>query len=90
MDFRPIRARAGSYLYLKKQLRAQELKKLELHSAAPRATLTPRALSCSPNFLRAQYFDVRTLTHELIVKLERFINRVHAFSYDQDGNGLWI
>ena len=43
------------------------LKRLELHSAAPRATLTP--LSCSPNFPRAQYLDIRTLTHELIVKL---------------------
>ena len=32
---------------------------------APRATLTP--LSCSPNFPRAQYLDIRTLTHELIV-----------------------
>ena len=42
------------------------LKRLELHSAAPRATLTP--LSCSPNFPRAQYLDIRTLMHELIVK----------------------
>ena len=25
-------------------------------------------LSCSPNFPRAQYLDIRTLTHELIVK----------------------
>ena len=24
-------------------------------------------LSCSPNFLRAQYLNIRTLTHELIV-----------------------
>ena len=29
------------------------------------ATLTP--LLCSPNFPLAQYFDIRTLTHELIV-----------------------
>ena len=43
------------------------LKRLELHSAAPRATLTP--LSCSPNFPRAQYLDIRTLMHELIVNL---------------------
>ena len=43
------------------------LKRLELHSAAPRATLTP--LSCSPNFPRVQYLDIRTLTHELIVNL---------------------
>ena len=41
------------------------LKRLELHSAAPRATLTP--VSRSPNFPRAQYLDMRTLTHELIV-----------------------
>ena len=41
------------------------LKRLELHSAAPRTTLTP--LSCSPNFPRAQYLDIPTLTHELIV-----------------------
>ena len=32
--------------------------------AAPCATLT--LLSFSPNFPRAQYLDVRTLTHELI------------------------
>ena len=31
----------------------------------PRATLTP--LSCSPNFPFAEYLDIRTLTHELIV-----------------------
>ena len=41
------------------------LKRLELLSAAPRATLTP--LSCSPNFPRAQYLDILTLTRELIV-----------------------
>ena len=29
------------------------------------ATLTP--LSCSPNFPRAKYLDIRTLMHELIV-----------------------
>ena len=34
-------------------------------SAVPRATLTP--LSCSPNFPRAHYLDIRTLTHELII-----------------------
>ena len=41
------------------------LKKLELLSATPRATLTH--LSCSPNFLRASYLDERTLTYEPIV-----------------------
>ena len=45
------------------------LKWLEMHSAAPRATLTP--LSCSPNFPRAQYLNIRTLMHELIVKYIR-------------------
>ena len=43
------------------------LKRLELLSAAPQATLTPP--SCSPNFPRDQYLDIRTLTHELIVNL---------------------
>ena len=28
-------------------------------------------LSCSPNFPRAQYIDIRTLTHELIANLTR-------------------
>ena len=42
-------------------------KRLALLSATPRATLTP--LSCSPNFPRAQYFAIRTLTHELIRNL---------------------
>ena len=42
------------------------LKKLELISATPRATLTH--LSCSPNFPRASYFDERTLKYEPIVK----------------------
>ena len=41
------------------------LKRLELHSAAPLVTLTP--LSCSPNFPRAQYLDIRTLTYERFV-----------------------
>ena len=40
------------------------------------ATRTP--LSCSPNFPRAQYLDIRTLTHELIVKL--YINLAWAKS----------
>ena len=42
-----------------------ELKKLELLSATPRATLTH--LSCSPNFPRASYLDERTLMYEPIV-----------------------
>ena len=41
------------------------LKRLELLSPAPRATFTP--LSCSPNFQRVPYLDIRTLTHERIV-----------------------
>ena len=42
------------------------LKKLELLSATPRATITH--LSCPPNFPRASYLDERTLTYEPIVK----------------------
>ena len=42
------------------------LKKLELLSATPWATLM--RLSCSPNFPRASYLDERTLTYEPIVK----------------------
>ena len=41
------------------------LKKLELPSATPRATLTH--LSCSPNFPRASYLDERTRTYEPVV-----------------------
>ena len=41
------------------------LKKLELLSATPRATLTH--LSCSPNLPRASYLDERTLMYEPIV-----------------------
>ena len=41
------------------------LKKLELLSATPRATLTH--LSCSPNFPRASYLDERTQTYEPMV-----------------------
>ena len=38
------------------------LKKLELLSTMPQATL--RYLSCSPNFLHASYLDEHMLTHE--------------------------
>ena len=41
------------------------LKKLELLSATPRATLAH--LSCPPNLPRASYLDERTLTYEPIV-----------------------
>ena len=54
------------------------LKRLELHLATPRATLTP--LSCSPNFPRAQYLDIRTLTHELIVKCIMSIKKVEVYA----------
>ena len=50
------------------------LKRLELHSAVPCATLTP--LSCSPNFPRAQYLDIRTLTHELIVNCQEIKKQI--------------
>ena len=43
----------------------RSLKKLELPSATPRATLTH--LSCSPNFPRASYLDERTRTYEPVV-----------------------
>ena len=42
------------------------LKKLELLSTTPRATLAH--FSCSPNFLRASCLNERTLTYEPIVK----------------------
>ena len=48
------------------------LKKLELLSATPWATLMH--LLCSPNFLRASYLDEHTLTYEPIVKL--LVNRI--------------
>ena len=41
------------------------LKRLELPSAMPQATLPP--FSCSPNFPRAQYLNIRMFTHALIV-----------------------
>ena len=44
------------------------LKKLELLSATPWATLTH--LSCSPNFLHASYLDERMLKYETIVNYE--------------------
>ena len=43
------------------------LKKLELFSATPRASLTH--LSCYPNFPHASYLDERPLTYEPIVNL---------------------
>ena len=46
------------------------LKKLELLSAAPRATLT--LLSCSPNFPRASITRCTHAKHEPIVKLTIF------------------
>ena len=49
----------------KRETARRLIKRLELHSAAPRTTLTP--LSWSPNSPRAQYLDIRMLTHELIV-----------------------
>ena len=37
-------------------------------------------LSCSPNFPRAQYLDIRTLTHELIVKWSDITSRSFCFT----------
>ena len=50
------------------------LKKLELLSTTPRATLTH--LSCSLNFPRASYLDKCTLTYEPIVKYLLIIFRM--------------
>ena len=36
---------------------------------------------CSLNFPRAQYLDIRTLTHELIVKCHFFLPVVFPFLY---------
>ena len=44
--------------YLPQKTGSSHLKRLELLSAAP--------LLCSPNFPRAQYLDMRTLTRELM------------------------
>ena len=55
------------------------LKKLDLLSASPQATLTH--LSCSPNFLRASYLEECTLTYEPIVKY------IHKHSQNQ--NNIW-
>ena len=52
-----------------------------LDRAAPGATRTP--LSCSPNFPRAQYLDIRTLTHELIVKFTFFQKDAGSFKNKQ-------
>ena len=61
------------------------LKKLELLSAAPRATLT--LLSCSPNFPRASITRYTHAKHEPILKetranipMARFIRRTSAVS----------
>ena len=60
------------------------LKKLELLSATPWATLTH--ISCSLNFLRASYLDERTLTYEPIVILINL--RVWYFSWSSINNTL--
>ena len=56
------------------------LKKLELLSATPRATLTH--LSCSPNFPCASYLDERKLTYEPIVNwlylLSKWMASLHS------------
>ena len=56
------------------------LKRLELHSAVPRATLM--SLSCSSNFLSAQYLDIRTLTHELII-IVKYGQQTCAISHEE-------
>ena len=56
------------------------LKKLELLSATPWATLTH--LSCSPNFPCASYLDESTLKYEPIVEQ----NTAHDVLYDNEWN----
>ena len=60
----------------------RSLKKLELLSATPRATL--KHLSCSPNFPRASHLDERTLTYEPIVSLHILQKRFYFFLYFLD------
>ena len=61
------------------------LKKLELLSATPQATLMH--LSCSPNFPRSSYLDESMLTYEPIVKwlwswiLDKYYHTSHTCSY---------
>ena len=67
------------------------LKKLELLSATPRATLTH--LSCSPNFPRASYLDERTLTYEPIVNFYMlYIWRIHCRVWNKEIslNFVWL
>ena len=52
----------------------EQLKKLELLSAAPRATLT--LLSCSPNFPRASITRYTHAKHEPILKLQATLTGV--------------
>ena len=46
------------------------------------STRTP--LSCSPNFPHAQYFDIRTLAHELIVKIITMLQSQLKLQPDSD------
>ena len=55
------------------------LKKLELLSPTPRATLTH--LSCSPNFRRASYLDERTQTYEPIVKYICMYRHIYIYTF---------
>ena len=57
-------------------------RRLPTPKAAPRATRT--SLSCSPNFPYAQYLDIHTLTHELIVKKRDFKFKSHADCFNDE------
>ena len=66
------------------------LKKLELLSAAPRATLT--LLSCSPNFPRASITRCTHAKHEPIVNNSIFVNVLNVFyliSYLMVSESAW-
>ena len=69
----------GSYWYICNCVEIWSLSE-RMDITAPGATITP--LSCSPNLSCAQYLDIRTLTHELILEL---IN-----NYSSSPTGLWV
>ena len=60
------------------------LKKLELLSATPQATLAH--LSCSANFLLASYLNERTLTYEPIMKLHYCLKVLEKVIYSLDSS----
>ena len=74
-----LAVRISSYGFTWEVWRA--LKKLELLSAAPRATLT--LLLCSPNFPRASITQYTHAKHEPILKLYTLVKTLHSSRYMQ-------